>query len=82
LPSYDQNIGVNGAGADARSWASHVEEFATIRDSTLSFFRSLSSEAMSRRGIAAGNPFTVRAVAFITAGHVEHHSKILRERYL
>jgi hypothetical protein len=37
---------------------------------------------MSRRGIAAGNPFTVRAVAFITAGHVEHHSKILRERYL
>jgi hypothetical protein len=82
LPSYDQNIGVNGAGADARSWASHVEEFATIRDSTLSFFRSLSSEAMSRRGLAAGNPFTVRAVAFITAGHVEHHLKILRERYL
>jgi len=82
LPNYDQNIAVNGAGADARSWVSHVEEFETIRAATLSFFRSLSGEAMSRRGTAAGNPFTVRAVAYITAGHINHHLKILRDRYL
>ena len=82
LPNYDQNIAVNGAGADARSWASHVEEFETVRAATLSLFRSLSQEGMARRGTAAGNPFTVRAVAYITAGHITHHLKILRERYL
>jgi hypothetical protein len=35
-----------------------------------------------RKGIASDNPFTVRALAFITAGHVAHHMAILRERYL
>lgn len=82
LPSFDQNISVRGAGADARSWASHVEEFRVVREATLPFFRNLSAEAWSRRGIASGNAFTVRALAFITAGHVTHHVKILRERYL
>jgi hypothetical protein len=35
-----------------------------------------------RRGTASGNPFSVRALAFITAGHVAHHVRLLRERYL
>jgi len=35
-----------------------------------------------RTGIASNNRFTVRAMAFIAAGHVEHHLKVLRERYL
>lgn len=82
LPSFDQNISVRGADAEARSWGSHVEEFRVVREATLAFFRNLSADAWSRRGIASGNPFTVRALAFITAGHITHHLKILRERYL
>jgi len=82
LPSFDQNISVRGADADARSWDSHVEEFQAVRVATLMFFRNLSADAWSRRGIASGNPFTVRALAFIAAGHITHHVKILRARYL
>lgn len=82
LPSFDQNVAVAGAGADARSLTSHVEEFRAVRDSTLSFFRDVPENAWERRGTASGNPFTVRALAWITAGHVIHHSRILRERYL
>jgi hypothetical protein len=82
LPSFDQNIAVAGAGADARSWSSHIEEFDAIRTSTLSFFENLPAEAWMRRGIASGNPFTVRALAYITAGHVTHHVAVLRGRYL
>jgi len=82
LPSFDQDISVAGAGANNRSWSSHVEEFRTVRLATLSFFQNLSDEVWGRRGMAAGNPFTVRAVAFITAGHAAHHMRILRERYL
>lgn len=82
LPSFDQNIAIAGADADARSWQSHVEEFRAVRASTVAFFGNLPTDAWPRRGIASGNPFTVRALAYITAGHVTHHMRILRERYL
>lgn len=82
LPSFDQNVAIEHAGADARPWTSHLEEFQAIRAATLSFFRHLPPEAWTRRGTASGNPFSVRALAYITAGHVAHHVRILRERYL
>jgi DinB superfamily len=82
LPSFDQNQAIATAGADERSWTSHLEEFRAVRAATLTFFQNLPADAWSRRGIASGNPFTVRALAYIAAGHVTHHVKILRERYM
>jgi hypothetical protein len=82
LPSYDQNVASAAAQADGFSWASHVEEFRHVRLATLSFFRSLPEEAWTRSGIASDNRFTVRALAYLIAGHVDHHVAILRERYL
>ena len=82
LPSFDQEIGVKGASADRLSWASQVEEFRSIRSSTLAFFRGLPKEAWDRSGIASDNPFTVRALAYIAAGHVQHHADVIRNRYL
>ena len=82
LPSYDQNIAAAGADADRISWAAHVEEFQNVRLSTISLFRNMPPQAWPRRGIASGNPFTVRALAYIIPGHVAHHITLLRERYL
>jgi hypothetical protein len=82
MPSFDQDIAVAGAGSDDVPWARHVEEFREIRLATLSFFRNLPEEAWTRKGIASGNPFTVRACAFVVAGHVLHHGAVLREKYL
>jgi hypothetical protein len=82
LPSYDQEIGVKGAGSDNVSWASHVEEFRAIRSATLDLFRNLPEEAWLRSGIASDNSVTVRALAYIIAGHASHHIAILRDRYL
>lgn len=82
LPGYDQDIAAAAAGAHAISWASHVEEFRRVRLATISLFANMPADAWSRSGIASGNPFTVRALAFIIAGHVAHHLKIVRERYL
>jgi hypothetical protein len=81
LPCFDQNIAANGAAADRVLWSHHVEEFRQVRLSTISLFRNMPPEAWMRSGIASDNPFTVRAMAFIIAGHVEHHIAILRERY-
>jgi hypothetical protein len=82
LPSYNQDIAAAGAGADSFPWPAHVEEFRHIRSATISLFRNMPEDAWSRRGIASDNPFTVRALAYIIVGHVEHHARILRERYL
>ena len=81
LPSYDQNIAATGAEADRTSWAAHVDEFRSVRLSTISLFKNMPSQAWTRSGIASGNPFTVRALAYIIPGHFAHHVALLRERY-
>ena len=53
-----------------------------MRAATLELFQELPPEAWTRRGMASGNPFTVRALAYISAGHVAHHMAILRDKYL
>jgi hypothetical protein len=82
LPSFDQDVAVAGADADSICWAAHVEEFRRVRLASIAFFENLSADAWSRSGIASDKRFTVRALAFITAGHVEHHLRIVREKYL
>jgi hypothetical protein len=82
LPEYDQNICVPAARADEVSWSSHLDEFRAVRLATIAFFRNLPEDAWMRTGVASGNPFTVRALAYIIAGHVTHHMGVLQERYL
>jgi hypothetical protein len=82
LPSFDEKKATAVAQADRFAWASHVEDFRACRLATLSFFRTLPSEAWMATGTASDNPFTVRALAYILAGHVAHHTAVLQERYL
>ena len=82
LPSFDQETAVGAAQADTIAWVRHINEFHHIRLATVAFFRNLPEEAWTRSGTASGNPFTVRALAYIIAGHTVHHMTILRERYL
>jgi hypothetical protein len=82
LPSYDQDIAAAGAAADGIPWAAHIEEFGHVRRASIALFRNMPGDAWLRSGIASDKRFTVRAMAFITAGHLAHHLKILREKYL
>jgi hypothetical protein len=82
LPSFEQNIAVPAAHADDFACAAHIEEFRAVRLATIAFFRNLPAEAWMRTGVASGNTFSVRALAYIIAGHVAHHRKILEEHYL
>lgn len=81
LPSYDQEIAAAGAEADRISWAAHIEEFRRVRLATISLYENMPPEAWKRGGIASDNYISVRALAYITAGHLKHHVSILRERY-
>jgi DinB family protein len=82
LPSFDQDVAVQMAHANHRSWAELVDEFKNVRAASISLFKQLPEEAWSRSGIASDNPVTVRALAYIVAGHVAHHVNVLKEKYL
>jgi hypothetical protein len=82
LPSFDQNIAVANAAPDHRSWPGLVDEFHSVRAATLSLFRSIPAKAWSTRGVASGNPVTVRALAYMCGGHAIHHMKIIHDRYI
>jgi len=79
LASFDQEIAVGHSNADAVSWSTWVEDFRRVRLASISLFENLPSEAWMRAGIASDNKVTVRALAYIIAGHVEHHLGIVRK---
>jgi hypothetical protein len=82
LESFDDKTAAAAAQADRVSWAELVEEFGQVRAATVSLFRHMPEEAWLVTGVANGNPVSVRALAFLIAGHAAHHMELLRERYL
>lgn len=82
LPGFDEKVGAAGAGADNVPLAHHIDEFRKVRLANLAFLKNLPPAAWARSGVASGNPITVRALAFLLAGHADHHLAVLRERYL
>jgi hypothetical protein len=82
LPGMEQDEWMAGVDFDARTLADLAEEFEAVRSATVQLLRHLSPEAWARRGTASDNEVTVRALAYIIAGHAAHHVRILGERYL
>ncbi|MBK8659087.1 MAG: DinB family protein [Bacteroidetes bacterium] len=81
LPGFEENDYVPYSNAAARSLLSLQEEFAAVRQATLTLFRSFDESAWMRSGVASKNPMSVRALGFVIIGHAEHHRKVLEERY-
>jgi len=82
LPGFDQDVYMEKATFNTRTLEDLANEFKTIREATLYLFRAMTDEQSTQKGIASGNPVSVRALAYIIAGHEMHHIKILKERYL
>ena len=81
LASFDENAYVRTAGSDARTLADLARELDVVRQASVLLFDSLPDEAWSLSGVASDREVSLRALAYITAGHSRHHLRILRERY-
>jgi DinB family protein len=81
LPGFDENEYVVRSVFEAVPLSDLVEEFGHIRQGNLMVLRRLADEEWRRIGIASGHSVSVRALAYIMAGHVRHHLEILRTRY-
>lgn len=82
LASFDENEYVANARFNDRSLESLADEFAILRNANIYLFKSLTEEEFSRMGTASDKAVSVRALLYIIVGHVNHHRKILEERYL
>jgi hypothetical protein len=82
LPGYEQDDFVRGGNFDARALPEIAGELRSVRMATITLFAGLSTDALHRRGPANNVEFSVRALAWIIAGHERHHAKIIREKYL
>ncbi len=82
LPGFDQDPYIQFANYDACPLNELADEFAHVRQSTLYLFKHMSDEAWMRTGVASDAEVSVRALAYIIAGHELHHVHILRMKYL
>ena len=81
LASFEQDDYALHAAANGREWEELLEEFECVRMATLSLVRQVQDDWWDRAGTASGNPVTVRALAYMIAGHELHHMATFREKY-
>jgi hypothetical protein len=82
VPGYEQDDYIREASFDDCALGELAAELASVRQSTLYLFKHLSEAAWTRRGTANESEVSVRALAYIIAGHELHHREILRTKYL
>jgi hypothetical protein len=82
IEGFEQDDYVRNGPFGRRSLADLIEDYIAVRRATVSLFRNLDEAAWTRRGVANKNEVTVRALAYIIAGHELHHRRIIEEKYL
>jgi hypothetical protein len=81
LAGFEQDDYVREGGFEKRTLSDLREEFEVIRQSSLYLFRGLEEAAWTRQGTANNGTLSVRALAYMCAGHELHHRRILLEKY-
>ena len=82
IEGFEQDDYVRNGPFAERPLADLIEDYIAVRRATVSLFRNLDEAAWTRRGVANKNEISVRALAYIIAGHELHHRRIIEEKYL
>jgi len=82
LPGYDENLFADNSKADNRDRSELLVEYKIVRESSILLFNSFDDEQLRTLGEAGGNTLSVRAIAYLNAGHDLHHLRVFKERYL
>lgn len=82
IEGFEQDDYIKNSNFNGTPLAELTDELLLNLKANLIFFKNLTDEAWLRTGTASDNPVSVRALAYIMAGHIRHHLKILNERYL
>ncbi|MGH9336370.1 MAG: DinB family protein, partial [Vicinamibacteria bacterium] len=81
LPGFDENLYVSRSGHEGRKLSEHVQDLSLLREANVRMMQALDGSKWALRGTANNNPVSVRALAYVMAGHIRHHLAVLQERY-
>ena len=82
IEGFEQDGYIENSHANEGSFAELLDEFNLLRRANVLFFKNLDNDDWVRTGTANDVEISVRAIAFVMAGHIRHHITILRSRYL
>lgn len=82
IEGFEQDDYVRNGPFASHTLADGIEDYIAVRRATITLFRNLDEPAWARRGTANKNEVSVRALAYVIAGHELHHRKIIEEQYL
>ncbi len=82
LPGFDQDNYVLASEANSRSLNSLLSEYKAVKRATLQLFENLTENQLHIIGQASQCNFSVRALAYIIAGHELHHLNVCKTRYI
>ncbi|MEM1000000.1 MAG: DinB family protein [Bacteroidota bacterium] len=82
LPGFEQDDYVIADNANERSMTDLLAELRAVRQGSIYLLRSLPESTLMRGGTANGLEVTVAGLFLATVGHVVHHERVIRERYL
>jgi uncharacterized damage-inducible protein DinB len=82
LPGFEENEYAVTGRFNKRFLYDLIHEFGTVREATISLYKSFDEEALNTVGSANNNATTPLAILWVIAGHHIHHDQVLRERYL
>jgi|TARA_R110000737_G_scaffold17480_1_gene35175 uncharacterized damage-inducible protein DinB len=82
LPGFDENAYEQYSNLDNRSVDDLIHEFDIVRLATNILYDGMGEKNLDFVGKANGQPFSARSAGWIMVGHVMHHEKIIKERYL
>ncbi|MDN5213838.1 DinB family protein [Fulvivirgaceae bacterium BMA12] len=82
IPGFDENDYVEKASFNKKDIQDLIQEFVKLRESNMALIQNFSSDMMERKGNANDFLFSVRAIIYIIAGHVEHHINVIKNKYL
>lgn len=81
VEGFEQDDYVRNGPFAHRTLSDLIEDYIAVRRATLSLLRNLDEAAWLRRGVANKNEVSVRALAYVIAGHELHHRRILEQKY-
>jgi hypothetical protein len=82
IEGFEQDGYIENSYANQRSFGEMLDEFDALRRSNLAFLGNMRDGDWARTGTANNVEISVRALAYIMAGHIRHHLAIHRSRYL
>lgn len=82
LPGFDQDMYTKNSQCDAKPVELIIDEFNTLRRSTISLYSTFDEHSLAMTGVANGFEVSINLIGWITVGHQLHHQQVIRERYL